>query len=118
MPLPYTVLVAEDDPLVLDVITTALDMAGYAVLAARNGYEAMRILEERSVDLLVSDIRMPELNGLELAEAARRLRPGLRVILVTGFAETAAKPSPGRLLQKPFHASDLVRTIRAELTGG
>jgi CheY-like chemotaxis protein len=117
MPLPYTVLIAEDDPLVLDVVATALDMAGYTVLAARNGYEALRILEERCVDLLVSDIRMPELNGLELVDLARKLRPDLRVVLVTGFAETAAKPSQSRLLHKPFHASDLLRTIRAELTG-
>jgi CheY-like chemotaxis protein len=117
MPLPYTVLVAEDDPLVLDVVATALEMAGYTVLSAHNGYEAVRILEERRVDLLVSDIRMPELNGLELAEAARKLQPDLRVVLVTGFAEIAAKPAQGRLLHKPFHASDLVQTIRAELPG-
>jgi CheY-like chemotaxis protein len=118
MPLPYTVLVAEDDPLVLDVVETALDMAGYTVLTARNGYEALRILEERHVDLIVTDIRMPEINGVELASRARAMQPDLRIVLITGFADAVSKTSHGTLLHKPFHAADLVRTIRMELTGG
>jgi YesN/AraC family two-component response regulator len=118
MPLPYTVLVAEDDPLVLEVVASALDMAGYTVLTAPNGYEALRILEERRVDLMLTDVRMPELNGFELVSQAKMVQPDLRVVMVTGFADAVSNTTHGTLLQKPFHASDLVRTIHAELTGG
>ena len=116
-----TVLVVEDDA---DVILTAQESLidlGYKVLLAANADEALDILREtRRVDILFSDVVMPGgMNGVQLAVEARRLRPGLKVLLTSGYADTVLRehdiPANTPLLSKPYHREDLAQKIRLVL---
>jgi CheY-like chemotaxis protein len=84
-----TILVVEDDLTVRVVLADALTELGYNVLTASDARPAIAILQSnRQVDLLMSDVMMPHVDGRKLAEIARNLRPGLPVLFVTGYAET------------------------------
>src|SRR5207249_8705057 len=89
------VLIVEDDPEVLDVTVETLRRLGYAVLTAPDGPAALAVLRrEANVDILFSDIVMPRgMNGVELARAAKRLRPELHVLLVSGYPPPALSQS-------------------------
>jgi CheY-like chemotaxis protein len=101
------ILVVEDEPLLLMIVSETLRDAGYAVLEAGDGESALRIIEaEPEIDLLISDVKMPGLNGYQLVEASLTLRPDLKVLLMTGYAQ---EPIPKRMTQagirvlhKPF----------------
>ena len=89
------VLIVDDDEQVLDIASMFVEELGYPVSTARNAAEALEILEEdRTVAILFSDITMPGMDGEQLAERARALRPALRIILTSGWPETAGE---GRL---------------------
>jgi two-component system cell cycle sensor histidine kinase/response regulator CckA len=112
--------VCEDEPQLLRLIERILARAGYAVLAADHPRTAIELAAGApAVDLLVSDVLMPELSGRELAEKLTAERPGLRVVFVSGYtAESfvgAAWRERGVLLDKPFDADTLVRTVREQL---
>jgi len=111
----YTVLVADDDPDVLAVMAAILRAPGYTVLTAADGYEAIRTLADRHIDLLLTDLRMPGLDGKQLVVQAKVMRPSLHVVYMTGFKEAAATVS-GRLVQKPIRAAALIATINQELS--
>jgi len=111
----YTVLIADDDGDVLEVMAAILRAPGYTVLTAADGYEAIRILADRHIDLLLTDLRMPGLDGTQLVVQAKVMRPALHVIYMTGFMEAAATVS-GRLVQKPIRAADLIENIEQEMT--
>lgn len=115
-----TVLVVEDEASVRSLAVRALEEQGYRVLSAGNGRAALHLLESRPaqpVDLLVTDVVMPEMGGRELVERALRLRPDLEVLFISGYTNTEG---PGRdlrdtgfsLLQKPFSPESLVRRVR------
>ena len=90
---------------------------GYTVLAASNGYEAMGILAERVVDLLLTDIKMPGISGFDFARQARLMRPYLHVIYLSGKdidADLSAGPIYGRVIRKPVRAGDLLREVDDE----
>ena len=113
-----TVLIAEDEATVRAVAHRVLVRAGYEVLVARDGAEALRILAERgaAVKLLLSDVVMPELGGVELAAIARHRLPALRVVLMSGYADAEVGPiGPGemveRFIPKPFTASSLLDAV-------
>jgi CheY-like chemotaxis protein len=86
-----TILVVDDDTVVRDVVIQMLSTHGFGVLTAGSGYEALRILTQRTVDLLLTDIVMPGMDGVELAKEARQLRPGLKVLFGTGYAQKAVE---------------------------
>lgn len=114
------ILLAEDDVALREFLTRTLRKAGYGVDAYGNGLEALGAVEARSYDLLLTDIVMPGIDGLELSSRARIAQPGLRVVFITGFAAMAqklpAEEGPQtRLLSKPFHLSDLTRQIEEML---
>ena len=115
------ILVVEDEAAVRRLSVEALTELGYAVLEADGAAAALRILETRpDVDLLFTDVIMPEVNGLRLAESARRLRRDLRVLFTTGYTpETLGEEdalAPGaRLISKPFAIEDLASQVRAVL---
>jgi PAS domain S-box-containing protein len=114
------ILVCEDEPQLLRLIERILSRAGYAVLAADHPLTALELAAGApAVDLLVSDVLMPELSGPELAERLTAERPGLRVVFVSGYtAESfvgAAWRERGVLLDKPFDADTLVRAVREQL---
>jgi len=114
-----TVLVIEDEPVVRGLIVEVLADLGFAALEATDGPSGLEILQsDRRIDLLISDVGLPGLNGRQLADAARQLRPGLKVIFMTGYAEVAASAQgflePGMaLITKPFALSDLASKVRA-----
>jgi CheY-like chemotaxis protein len=121
---PLTVLVVEDDAMVRDIIVTELADAGFAVIEAPSGDDALVILQrETSIDVLFTDIRMPgDLDGWDLAERARELRPKLPVIYASGFSATPAREVPGGVfLTKPYTTRvilDAVRRAGTSRTGG
>jgi CheY-like chemotaxis protein len=108
-----TVLVVDDDPLVRETAAALLQDLGYRVLVAVGGVEALQLLDrDRTIDLLFADIRMPDMDGITLADFATALRPNLAVLFATGFAELAA-PVIGsfEILQKPYHPVQLGSAI-------
>lgn len=112
---PATILVVEDEILLVDMVTEELEEAGYRVLSALTGEEALTYLSgPDAIDLLFTDIRLPGgMDGWRVAEAARRLRPGLPVIYVTGYSvEQPRKVSGSRFMVKPYRPSMVVEAIK------
>jgi len=115
------VLVVEDEDQVREFSTETLRDLGYSVLAAPNGPAALEILRQRSdIRLLFTDVVMPEMNGRQLVDQARALRPGLKCIFTTGYARDAIGPQGSvdqgvALLQKPFTVAQLAVRVRQEL---
>ncbi|MFA4973017.1 MAG: PAS domain S-box protein [bacterium] len=120
-----TILLAEDDDAVRRVAERILVGAGYRVLTAANGQEAVGLMERhgREVDLLVTDVVMPQMGGHDLAEHLARLRPELKVIYVSGYTDDAIAHhgvlEPGtHLVAKPFTAVALTQKVREVLDAG
>ncbi|WP_374944324.1 cell cycle two-component system response regulator CpdR [Sphingomonas sp.] len=109
------ILLAEDDQVMREYLTRALERSGYSVVAVDRGTAAIPLLEAERFDLLLTDIVMPEMDGIELAQKASELCRDLRVMFITGFAAVtlkAGKAMPqARVLSKPFHLRDLVLEV-------
>lgn len=113
------ILAVEDEFLVRSLVVETLQNEGHVVLDAPDGEEALRMVREApDIDLIVTDVRMPKLDGFQLALSARGLRPGLSVLFMTGY--TGANPplefAAARMLHKPFAPEDLISTVNAILT--
>ncbi len=111
----YRILLAEDDTVMREYLTRALERAGYLVSAVDRGTAALPLIESESFDLLLTDIVMPEMDGIELAQRAGEIAPEMRVMFITGFAAVtlkAGKAMPqARVLSKPFHLRELVLEV-------
>nr|MBA3520854.1 response regulator [Hyphomicrobiales bacterium] len=113
-----TVLVVEDDATVRLLVTEVLEDLGYRYLEAADARTALPLLQsERPIDLLVTDVGLPHMNGRQLAEVARQHRPDLKVLFITGYAENAAVRGgflgPGmEMMTKPFALDALAAKIR------
>ena len=110
------ILLAEDDNDMRRFLVKALENAGYAVASFDNGLSAYNRLREEPFELLLTDIVMPEMDGIELARRATELDPEIKVMFITGFAAVAlnpdnAAPKEARILSKPFHLRDLVNEV-------
>ena len=109
------ILLAEDDSVMREYLTRALERSGYAVTAVDRGTAALPLIQDEHFDLLLTDIVMPEMDGIELAQKAAELAPAMRVMFITGFAAVtlrAGKAMPqARVLSKPFHLRDLVMEV-------
>lgn len=110
------ILLAEDDDSMRQFLEKALGKAGYDVKAFGNGVEAFARLQEEPFTLLLTDIVMPEMDGIELARRASEFDPELKIMFITGFAAVTLNPDkrpPGdaKVLSKPFHLRDLVKEI-------
>src|SRR5579863_504832 len=110
------ILLAEDDNDMRRFLVKALQNAGYAVTSFDNGLSAYNRLREEPFELLLTDIVMPEMDGIELARRATELDPEIKVMFITGFAAVAlnadnAAPKDARILSKPFHLRDLVNEV-------
>jgi CheY-like chemotaxis protein len=115
----FTVLFIEDDADVRQLVIQMLAENGFAVLSTAEPYAALRILAERHVDLVFADIVMPGMDRFELAEQARRLRPGIKLLFTTGFPARAAECEAmgyGRLLFKPVRQAELLLESTRHLT--
>jgi PAS domain S-box-containing protein len=122
-PIEGTVLLAEDEPAVRTLVREVLDRAGYQVLEAEDGMDALAVSRAHAgaVDLLVTDVVMPNLGGRELAVRLREERPGLRVLFMSGYASDVRElgelaGSTGDLLRKPFSLKELVKRVEAALS--
>lgn len=120
-----TILIVEDEALVRDVVQAMLTRRGYRVLVANNGEHALRVAVEflGPIDLLLTDVIMPKANGRRVAEQLRVLRPGIRVVYMSGYTEDAivhhgVLDAGIVLLEKPFTERDLARTLREVLGAG
>ena len=115
------ILLAEDDDAMRTYLARALDNAGYLVDSVDRGTKAVPLLEERDYDLLLSDIVMPEMDGIELAQKCNEISPATKVMFITGFAAVTLKASAeqpnARVLSKPFHLRDLVMEVERALGG-
>jgi CheY-like chemotaxis protein len=114
MPTPSgpVVLVVDDDPDVRDLLISVLEEHGITVVAAAAGGEALRILgADPSIDLLLTDVMMPGITGITLAERAAALRPDLKIIFASAYP--GAGPPPGPLLHKPFRIADLLDMLQS-----
>ena len=115
------ILLVDDEALVRPALARVLRRAGHTVVEAGSGEEALAIVEDAAmrIDLLVTDLRMPRLDGRELARRARQLRPGLAVLLMSGADDRppgARDPDP--LLLKPFGREDLLAAVAETLNRG
>ena len=81
-----SILVVDDDPSMADSLTEILDIKGFEVRAANSGAEALQILRDHPVDVMLADVRMPDMNGVELYRATRKTHPNLRTFLMTAYA--------------------------------
>ena len=118
-----TVLVVEDEPVVRGVILEMLAEQGYRTLEAIDGPSGLRILRTKQrIDLLVTDVGLPGINGRQLADQARETRPGLKILFITGYAESVAiadgfLEEGMEMITKPFELDNLSRRIRAMVSG-
>ena len=117
-----TILVVEDEPAVRSLVSRTLASLGYNVLEAATGGEALGIAQRHTgaIDVLVSDVVMPEMNGPAVAQAVTAARPGVRVLFMSGYTEAAIQAenlgTPGAvLLTKPFDPDVLGRAVRSAL---
>ena len=114
--IPARILLAEDDNDMRRFLVKALQNAGYSVASFDNGLSAYNRLREEPFELLLTDIVMPEMDGIELARRATELDPEIKVMFITGFAAVALNPDnhapkDARVLSKPFHLRDLVNEV-------
>ena len=109
------ILLAEDEEAMRTYLARALENAGYEVVSVDRGTAALPLLEDGRFDLLLSDIVMPEMDGIELAQRCAELSPQTKVMFITGFAAVTLKASReaprAKVLSKPFHLKDLVMEV-------
>lgn len=114
------ILLAEDGEAMRQYLTRALERAGYCVVAVDRGTDALaRVLAGEEFDLLLTDIVMPEMDGIELAQRVARVQPAIRVMFITGFSAVSLRAGEAvpdaKILSKPFHLKDLVTQVHRVL---
>jgi CheY-like chemotaxis protein len=112
-----TILIVEDQPATARITRILLESWGYRVFEAHSGGEALSIFERHSgeIRLVLSDVIMPEMNGVQLAEELARRDPGVRIILMSGYPADYLNEANTAFLSKPFNPASLSRTVRKEL---
>ncbi|MEO0729377.1 MAG: response regulator [Pseudomonadota bacterium] len=117
------ILLAEDDDAMRGFLSRALDRAGHDVVALSDGQEAYERLQAEPFDLLLTDIVMPVMDGIELARRASEIDPRMKIMFITGFAAVTLESDPAaldetRVLSKPFHLRELVDAVERLLEEG
>ena len=114
------ILLAEDEAVVRNLVRLMLEKEGYALLTANDGQEALEICEKFAdpIHLLLTDVQMPRMNGLELAERVREQRPEIKVMMMSGQTTTTIleKNTPDAFLRKPFIPPTLLQCVQRVLT--
>ena len=116
----HKILLAEDDNDMRRFLVKALENAGFQVSPHDNGMSAYQRLREEPFEMLLTDIVMPEMDGIELARRASELDPDIKIMFITGFAAVALNPDnnapkDAKILSKPFHLRDLVDQVERML---
>lgn len=113
------ILLAEDDPIVRNLVRAMLTNQGYAVLTADDGREALEICDAFSdqIHLLLTDVLMPRMDGIELADAVRRRRPDIKIVLMSGHTAQIIREEnlPDAFLRKPFVPPTLLKCVEKVL---
>jgi len=110
--MPYTILLVEDDDNVRASTEAILRDAGFRMLVAKDGHEALGLLENNKVHVLFSDIVMPGISGVELAEQVRQRYPAVKIMLITGhYARAAEAVKLGKLMYKPLRRSLMIEEL-------
>lgn len=116
-----TILLVDDEELLRAGVQEMLEMAGYAVLTAPNGQQAMACLTDQAIDLVITDLVMPKMDGIDFVQQVRKIRPDVPVIVVSGSTrnimqrygiDTIQVPGADASLSKPFKGVDLMAQIR------
>ena len=112
----HKILLAEDDNDMRRFLVKALENEGFSVSSHDNGLSAYQRLREEPFEMLLTDIVMPEMDGIELARRASELDPDIKIMFITGFAAVALNPDStapkhAKVLSKPFHLRDLVNEV-------
>jgi CheY-like chemotaxis protein len=114
-------MVVDDEPMIRKLVASALKVSGCCVVDVESPVHAIGMMDSHpELDLLVTDVMMPEIGGCELAERMRKLRPGLKVLFISGFApgDVVTDPAQGTdFLQKPFRVRELTERV-ARMLGG
>ncbi|NIO28650.1 MAG: response regulator [Candidatus Latescibacteria bacterium] len=110
------VLILDDEQIVGERLKASLELAGFTVDAFSSSREALQKLEEESYDILVTDLKMSGPDGMEVLRAARQMRPGIKSVVITGFAtkdtaEEAMRSGAVKFIAKPFKMSDLKKLL-------
>jgi two-component system, cell cycle response regulator CpdR len=109
------ILLAEDEKAMREYLARALEKSGYEVVSVDRGTEAAPLLEHEHFDLLLTDIVMPEMDGIELARHCSKVSPRTEVMFITGFSGVALRAGESmpnaKILSKPFHLRDLVLEV-------
>jgi CheY-like chemotaxis protein len=105
------ILLVDDEPTILQVAKRILEAERFVVLTAKDGLDALTVLEARRVDALLTDLRMPGMSGHELILEARRRYPRLRVCCMTGYVEETGVEDV-HLMRKPFQTHELIWTMK------
>ncbi|TMI99473.1 MAG: response regulator [Bacillati bacterium ANGP1] len=116
-PVTARVLVVDDEESIRDLCARVLSRAGYTVITAPSGEDAVALLTREAFALVISDIRMPGISGLEVLERAKATYPEIRVVLITGFGTPqmltrAQQSGADRILTKPFNPMELLAAVR------
>lgn len=114
------ILIVEDDPLMRNIMQKVLATTGYDVIVAADGYEAINKIKEQTFDLIVSDVRMPGIDGIETTAQVKQIQPQIKSVIVTGFADEHAPVRAVNLgidayLYKPFEMKDFLDIIKKKL---
>ena len=111
----FGILLAEDEQVIREYLARALERSGYEVVAVDSGTTAAPLLEAERFDLLLTDIIMPEIDGIQLAQYCNMVSPTTNVIFITGFSGVAMRAGASipnaKVLAKPFHLKDLVLEV-------
>ena len=116
-----TILLVEDDPILLTVLRELLEFGGYAVVTCGNGREAVQQLSVAQIDLVITDLAMPEMDGLELIKVLTFEWPEVRVIAMSGFLDSRARRltevyGVDALLEKPFSLEEMLNVVQVSVS--
>ena len=116
----FTVLVVDDDPDLLEVLVIIFEGEGFKVFSAGDGGEAINLVKSKNIDVVVSDIRMPTVGGVELLKQIKQHNPHKPIVIfVTGFSDITEKQAleagASAIFTKPFNKKTLLEKIKAEL---
>ncbi len=112
MKAPFAVLVVDDEPIVRETAVHLFRDLGLEVFDAYNGEDALRLLQAHPrIGLLFADVRMPRMDGLGLAEAARQIRPELKVVFTSGYVDAMSLPADAPFVPKPWRVDEVAAAI-------
>jgi len=114
------ILVVDDEPTVVRSVTAALAEAGFLAIVAEHGAAGLDAFANspENIDLVLTDVVMPMMNGIEMSEQIRAIRPDIPIVLMTAYSEVVLRALSGlkfALIRKPFLPDDLIRVVRAQL---